>query len=166
MSETKFTFYEYEITDDGKVFSLSSNWRGYGKRELAQQLNSHGYPSVRLVINGQRKKFLVHKLVAERFLPERPSEHHEIRHLDGDKTNNSASNLAWGTRKENAADRELHGKTSKGESHGMAVLKESDVAELRKSTESHVNLARKYGVTPQAIYAARKYKTWRHINDR
>ena len=134
MSETKFTLYEYEITDNGKVFSLSSNWRGYGKRELAQQLNSHGYPAVRLVINGQRKKFLVHKLVAERFLPERPSEHHEIRHLDGDKTNNSASNLAWGTRKENAADRELHGKTSKGESHGLAIRTGKAKAKLERQS--------------------------------
>jgi hypothetical protein len=112
----------YEVTPDGRVFSLT-NWRGLGRRELAQEPNDDGYPSVRLIINGKRTRKAVHVLVAERYLPPRPTPAHEVRHLDGNKLNRSADNLAWGTRAENAADREAHGRTSRGERHAAAVRK-------------------------------------------
>lgn len=111
----------YEVTRDGKVISIASNWRGYGSRELRQSLNSSGYPSVRLVIDGVRRHLPVHKLVAMAHLPARPSDLHEIRHLDGNRLNNHADNLAWGTRKENAEDRDAHGTTSRGSSHSAAI---------------------------------------------
>lgn len=62
----------YEVTMDGSVFSCESNWRGYGRRELVQTLNSHGYPSVRLMVNGRRVRLTIHRLVARDFLPPRP----------------------------------------------------------------------------------------------
>ena len=116
----KRTTHRYEVTRDGKVFSLT-NWRGYGRRELAQLPNDDGYPSVRVMVDGKRKHVAVHVLVAREHLPPRPSPCHEIRHLDGDKQNPSADNLAWGTRKENADDRERHGRTSRGAAHSAAI---------------------------------------------
>lgn len=111
----------YETTPDGKVYSVDSNWRGQGKRELVQSLNSHGYPSVRLIINGKRRRLMVHQLVAYAHVGDRPSPLHEVRHIDGNKEHNHYTNLAWGTRKENADDRERHGKTSRGEKHSLAI---------------------------------------------
>lgn len=111
----------YEVERDGRIFSVSSNWRGLGRRELRQDLNNDGYPSVRLTINGKRTRYAVHKLVALHHLPPRPSEAHEVRHLDGNKMNPNATNLAWGTQKENADDRERHGRTSRGKSHSNAI---------------------------------------------
>lgn len=111
----------YRVTDEGRVFSTEHNWRGYGERELSQLPHKDGYLTVRLVIDGKRKRFAVHRLVAAQYLPPRPSDQHEVRHLDGDKTNNRASNLAWGTRKENADDRERHGRTSRGPAHAEAI---------------------------------------------
>jgi hypothetical protein len=109
MSKLKFT-QKYKICHDGTIFSLSSNWRGYGERELVQDLNSHGYPSVRIYINGKRKRICVHRLVAMEYLPPKPSPMHQIRHLDGDKKNNYYKNLKWGTARQNALDREKHRK--------------------------------------------------------
>lgn len=111
----------YEVTRDGRVFSVASNWRGYGKREMRQPTNDDGYPSVRIILDGRRKRIAVHVLVAREHLPPRPSPNHEIRHLDGNKMNPAADNLAWGTQKENADDRERHGRTSRGESHAEAI---------------------------------------------
>lgn len=108
MADTKFTP-GYEITKDGCVFSLETNWRGYGRREMKQSLNASGYPSVRIIIDGKRKHIAVHVLVAKAHLPPRPSCVHEVRHLDGNKLNPNVSNLAWGTRSENALDRVAHG---------------------------------------------------------
>lgn len=56
-----------------------------------------GYPAVDL--GGRR--YYVHALVAEAFLPPRPTPKHEINHIDGDKQNRAASNLEWCTRREN-----------------------------------------------------------------
>lgn len=111
----------YEVTEGGKVFSVAHNWRGYGRREMRQTPNADGYPSVRLTVAGQRKRLAVHRLVAAAFLPPRPSASHEVRHLDGDKTHNHVRNLAWGTRADNAADREMHGRTSRGARHSEAI---------------------------------------------
>ena len=108
------TWPSYAASACGKVFSIEANWRNLGQREMSQQSNSHGYPSVRLIVNGKRKKIAVHRLVADAWLPPRPSKDYEICHIDGDKNNNRAENLRWGTRKDNAYDRKLHGKEKKG----------------------------------------------------
>ena len=89
----------YEITRDGRIFSVAHNWRGYGRRQLTPSLNCDGYPSVRITVNGRRTRYAVHVLVAQEYLPAKPSGKHEIRHLDGNKMNSAAENLAWGTKK-------------------------------------------------------------------
>lgn len=120
MSAAKHTPH-YEVTADGRVFSLDSNWRGLGQRELTQDLNSHGYPSVRVIVNGRRVRYAVHKLVARTHLGPQPLPGYEVRHLDGNKLNNHYTNLAWGSRKDNADDRERHGRTSRGTRHSKAI---------------------------------------------
>ena len=127
----------YEITKDGRVFSVESNWRGYGKRELKQHLNYHRYPSVHLTVDGVRRHYAVHVLVAENHLPPKPSEEHEIRHLDGNKLNSSAANLAWGTAKENAADRESHGRTSRGDAHSSTIKRSSHILKVKRGNEHY-----------------------------
>lgn len=115
----------YIVTRDGRVFSVGHNWRGYGEREMRLTPNADGYPSVRLTIGGKRTRLAVHRLVAREYLPPRPSPAHEVRHLDGDRTNNRVTNLAWGTRKENAADRERHGRTYRGERHHSTIARKA-----------------------------------------
>ena len=130
----------YEVTRDGRVYSTASNWRGYGTRELAQHADSDGYPSVRLTQNGRRQRVAVHRLVAIVHLGPAPSAAHEVRHLNGDKSDNRVENLAWGTRKQNAADRARHGRTSRGEVHSAAVrrgLPEVSVALGRPLSAAH-----------------------------
>ena len=63
--------------------------------------NGMGYKRFRKTIAGKRYKFLVHRLVAETFIPN-PEGKPYINHIDGDTTNNNAENLEWCTRSENA----------------------------------------------------------------
>jgi hypothetical protein len=159
----------YVISEDGEVWSVSSNWRGYGCRKLAAIPNSHGYLRVRMLLNnGVRKSFFVHKLVAEAYLPPRPTKNHEIRHLDGTRTNNKSSNLMWGTRSENAADREKHGKTARGSNNGVSKLTEDAVLTILKDYENGVSttdLAIQYGVSTTSIRMAINNKQWKHVHD-
>jgi len=99
----------YEVDATGRIFSSVSDWRGYGRREMAHSIDDHGYALVRLTVDGQRKKYRVHQLVCGAYNGPKPSPLHEVRHLDGNRLNNEAANLAWGTRSENALDRQRHG---------------------------------------------------------
>lgn len=66
------------------------------------------YPYVFLCDKGKRKKFYVHQLVMLTFVGPRPAGM-EIRHLDGDPTNNCLENLEYGTHSQNNYDIVEHG---------------------------------------------------------
>lgn len=59
------------------------------------------YLSVNLSIKGKQKRFNIHRLVATLFL-ENAGNKPCVNHIDGDKTNNSCTNLEWVTYSENA----------------------------------------------------------------
>lgn len=98
----------YHVTASGEVWS-SIPWRGQTWRPMAQHLNSHGYPKVNIKNGDLRQAMLVHREVCEAFHGPKPTPDHQVRHLNGDRTDNRAANLAWGTASENALDRIAHG---------------------------------------------------------
>ncbi len=63
--------------------------------------NSRGYLQVPMIIDGKRKMFLIHRLVASKWCKARAG-CHLVNHKDGNKLNNVASNLEWVTPCENA----------------------------------------------------------------
>lgn len=60
-----------------------------------------GYCRLSIKINGKKKHFAVHRLVAIAFIPN-PNNLPQVDHIDGDKTNNKVSNLRWVSNKQNA----------------------------------------------------------------
>ena len=78
----------YTIDTDGNVYNMITN------EKKKWWLNDKGYALVELHNNGNRKRFRVHRLVAETYLPN-PNNHKEVNHLDLDKCNNSVDNLEW-----------------------------------------------------------------------
>lgn len=115
-------YFQYLVSEDGRVFSPKASG-DVTLNELSQSLNKFGYLYVRLLIGSKRKNVRVHTIVANAFIGPKPSSKHQIRHLDGSKTNNNVNNLAWGTAKENADDRARHGRTSCGLKHSRAIKK-------------------------------------------
>lgn len=68
--------------------------RTYPSIILKQCLNSVGYFQVSFSKNNDRKRFMVHRIVADAFC------HHDerknvVNHIDGDYLNNKADNLEW-----------------------------------------------------------------------
>lgn len=70
------------------------------ERVLRAQVTPKGYLRIQLGRDGQSANRMVHRLVAEAFIPN-PSGRPEVNHLDGDKQNNVVANLEWATPSEN-----------------------------------------------------------------
>lgn len=153
----------YEVSNDGRVFSLQ-NWRGYERRELTQNINKDGYPYVRLTVNGKRKNHRVHRIVALAFLDPPKDDQREVRHIDGNRLNSRSDNLAWGTAKDNAIDRELHGRTARGIRNGFAKLTEVEVSQIKSLLQSGLSqreVAKLSGVSQKTVWAIKHNKRWR-----
>lgn len=94
----------YEASSLGHIRSL----RAGVYVELRGSLSGSGYRYVKIRQDGEPRHRTVHSLVAEAFYGPRPAGL-EVRHLDGTRTNNVASNLRFGTPSENRYDSVRHG---------------------------------------------------------
>ena len=83
----------YEVSDIGNVRSVNWGKRGYSKN-LYLKPHNKGYLQVELFKNGNRKMFMVHRLVAQAFL-ENNDNLPLVNHKDENKENNRADNLEW-----------------------------------------------------------------------
>jgi hypothetical protein len=86
---------QYSVTRDGRVWS-------HKREQWLSPVPIHsGYLRVQLR-NGPRvnKKMLVHRLVANAFIPN-PNNKPEVHHKDANRANNAVENLEWVTREEN-----------------------------------------------------------------
>jgi hypothetical protein len=91
MEEWKQTEYlDYWVSNLGRVKSC---WFGREKLLKIHQINS-GYSIVDLYANKVRHRWLVHRLVAETFIPN-PLNLKEIDHINQIKTDNRLENLQW-----------------------------------------------------------------------
>ena len=89
----------YKVSNLGKILSL--NYRNSGKPDLLNPVeDKDGYLKVQLWKNGKSKNCIVHRLVAQTFIPN-PEGKPEVNHIDEDKTNNRVENLEWKTHRDN-----------------------------------------------------------------
>ena len=91
----------YQISNLGNVKSL--NYGKTGKEKLLKPApNSKGYLNVSLVKNKKKTNFLVHRLVAQAFIPNpKPKFKKQIDHINTIRTDNRVENLRWVTSLEN-----------------------------------------------------------------
>lgn len=156
----------YGASQDGRVWSRrNGGWNGASlESRWTRELKPH--------FNGRYKRFqtsdktthLVHRFVLECWVGPCPPGM-ECRHLDGDGANNKLSNLRWGTKVENMADKTLHGTLARttGERSGNAKLTEADVLAIRADPRLHRVIAGEYGVSPATVSNIKQKATWRHL---
>lgn len=160
----------YKVSIDGDVKSLITG------KILRPRKTKDGYLRVDLCKDGKRKSFLVHRLVAQAFIPNDDPEHKtQVNHIsEFEKTNNRVENLSWTTPKENtnwgtgiqrSAEKKRNGKLSKPV---VALDKQGRIVHVFPSTHE----ADRNGYDWRAVSACclgklkhHKNLIWRYQND-
>lgn len=161
---------DYALSQDGQVYSLP---RRDGKNRQVggnwlKQYYSRGYCFVNFGVKWGKRPFGVHYLVLETFIGPRP-ENMECCHNNGNGEDNNLSNLRWGTRKSNMADKIKHGTNigPRGEKQHKSKLTEQNVRGIicaySTGLFSQRELGRIYGVDHSVINLIVNKKIWKHI---
>lgn len=171
------SFPGYSVTGDGRVFTHRRRF-GLGKgrgggvvidptfsRELRQFVGHGGYLYVSIAREQGQRAVPVHRLIMDAFVGPEP-EGQEVRHLDGDCRNNTLSNLAYGTPKQNADDRMRCGVRFIGENNPRARVTEDVVRGIRARAatgEAVRAIARSLKIGATTVADIVKRKRWQHV---
>ncbi len=166
----------YEVSNLGNVRSVPRKWgkfiRGAARKPALSRL---GYYRLSLKRYGRLSCRTVHSLVAEAFIgPVPPGSC--VNHLDGIKSNNKLSNLEICTNSENHIHRSRVLGIGQGDTHGAAVITESDVVQIRADYAEYAKTGRikrrfaeeaslKYGIGISGICAVVYGRSWRHVRE-
>lgn len=114
----------YQVSNLGNV--KNTNYRNTGKELLLKGSSYNGYVHIALRKDNKSKIFLLHRLVAQAFIPNidnKPC----INHKDCDRKNNKVENLEWCTQQENIAYMDKLNRRNSGKK-----ISEKDVEIIRK----------------------------------
>lgn len=154
----------YDVSNLGNIRNANSG------KVLSPFTNHIGYRGIGLYLNGKSKKYLVHRLVAQAFIPN-PDNKPEVNHLDGNKANAKLDNLEWATPSENqkhALATKLYVATAlKGEEAPSAKLTEEKVLKIRElyptGKYSYRELGEMFGVSKKAVINVVLRRNWKHV---
>ena len=155
---------KYEVGDDGTVWSIQRSKR----KMLSLNSKVRGYHVVCLIGDGPPPHYIkpIHRLVLLAFVGPCPKGM-ECCHEDGNRSNNTLTNLSWGTKKKNQGDRVRHGTSNRGELNYSAKLTEAKVRKIRKmfSTGKWTfhSLAEKVGMSKASVWRVVTRTNWKHI---
>lgn len=170
----------YEVSNLGRVRSkeritdIQSYCHIMRKPRILKAQSNGKYNRVVMSFDGKHRQVLIHRLVAETFLPN-PDNLPEVNHKDEDKTNNNVSNLEWCTRLYNVN----YGTKIKRHSEfmtktkGRAVCQYTKAGELVNTFKSVSEASREMGIDVSNIIAVCSHgvqKTaggyvWRYAED-
>ena len=159
----------YEVSDHGRVRSYWRSRKGGGRYRqdtphLLTLVPDGSASRWKVHLGGQAQNKAVHTLVLLTFVgPPQPGQ--ECRHLNGNKLDNRLSNLAWGTKQENAQDGVQHG-TWAGERNGRAKVTEETVRQIRamaSSGTSYREIGRRMNLPDLLVGRIVRRVTWAHV---
>jgi len=156
----------YQVSNFGRIKSLKRFYKP--KESIKKPHYKGGYLYMMLHKNNIKKDYPLHRLVLSAFKGFCNS---QINHKDGNKQNNHVDNLEWCTASENLkhAYRLKLRKPTRGESHPMHKLSESNVKLIRKlHKESCLDYTPKYlanvfNCTPSNIRYILSKKSWKYV---
>ena len=156
---------KYMISNIGRVYSFPKN-KGINRTVKVLKILNQRYSFVNLYYNHKLKRCSVHRLVAIAFI-EKVNGKESVNHIDGNRYNNTYTNLEWVTPKENtnhAINNNLI--NSRGVNNGFSKFTEKDIRDifkLKKSGISAIAIAKTYNVDKSCIHRILCRKTYNDI---
>lgn len=161
------------ISNNGNIKTLKT------LEDRTTHINS-GYELVVLTKNKRKYSRLIHRLVAQSFIPN-PENKPCVNHLNGIKTDNRVANLEWVTYKENiehavktglidySKRKNPHHKIyPKDGDHKLTKSTKEEVIEMRRmyATGDYVlrEISEKFGISTSVVWNIVNKKTWKHID--
>lgn len=161
----------YEVSTLGRIRSLDRPHRVRGsgissqKGQILSQWKQGNYMYCDLRKPGVKQKARIHVVVLEAFVGIRPKDMVAC-HINGDSTDNRPCNLRWGTHKENAADKILHGTHQYGERAAKSKLTEAQAVAILQSPKAYAAIAREFGVCKSTVTHIKTGRNWPHLRER
>lgn len=153
-------FNNYQVNEYGQIKNIKT------QRILKPFKDRDGYSYHTLMLNKKRYWKCISRIVATVFHGEAPSDLHEAAHNDGDPSHNYYKNIRWATKKENHADKKIHGTSINGSNNPKSKLSEGDVINIIKinpSGKQTKQIATQYGVNYCTIRDIITRKTWKEV---
>jgi len=148
---------KYSVSNTGKFKNTETG------KNLSIQGAAGWYQAVRIYVRGKGAKgILIHRAMAEAFLDKSMfpfGAKLQVNHKDGVKSNNVISNLEWVTAKQNARHAIENGLRSRRTNTSLT----EEIARYLRGKGRKLkakDLAKRYDVTPAAIYNVWNNKTW------
>jgi len=159
---------DYRIDENGNIISYKRN----KETPLHPILTKYGYYEVDLYLKGKRRRFKVHRLVAETFIPN-INNLPQINHKNGNKLDNTVKNIEWCTCKDNLKHaRESGLNTSipppngEGIRNSRSILNEEQILQIREKAAkgiTHKIIALEYNIGESTVSGIVARIRWRHI---
>jgi hypothetical protein len=149
----------YSVSPDGVVVNERTGRRVHGT------VYSRGYIVISLSNKGSVERRFLHSIVAQAYIGERPAGFH-VDHIDGDRKNNTASNLRYLSPAANARATVERGAQAVGERNGQAKLTSQQVAEILEAQSKsgryygRNQLAKKFGVSASQVSRVARGLAW------
>jgi predicted XRE-type DNA-binding protein len=148
----------------GPPYGLTTHWR-----KVKCHPNRHGHLVFTRKIRKENRVLNVfaHHMVLECFVGFAPKGM-VCRHFpDRNPANNRLENLQWGTRKENQADRKVHGTDDRGEKSFNAKLTEEkamQILQLSRDGLPQSRIAKIVNISQQQVSNVVSGKCWKHLS--
>ncbi len=170
--------FRYAISNFGRIMSFTDSLDD-GRILLGGTVE--GYKSFRYKVNTQKKienhHILVHKLVANYFIPKTDKNQVFVLHLDRNRANNHINNLQWATKEEMLA----HSKASpavieakkrlvefnkKRDGPKLSVTKvmliKKKIFDPNRKTRMKI-IAKQFGISEMQLYRIKSGENWGHV---
>lgn len=139
-------------SNERDVYTITGK-RHYSEKILKPEITRDNHLRVVLSVDGEKHRFLVHRLVAYVFLPN-PYNLPVINHKDENPMNNCVDNLEWCTIQYNNTYNNLHYRRGDVEGHTVIVFNENHqiIDELPSITKT----AKKYNISLTTLFRRTK----------